>query len=115
VQGVLPTALRELQDLACLHRSARSGWSSSCAGRCAPRAWPSVRRRAQLRMGPRVVGLLWELTMAPGAPPEVARGSQLVGALMAYACRGADGIALVWDYLGRCVAQARRPAWPATP
>lgn len=61
----------------------------------------------QLRMGPRVVGLLWDLTMAPGALPEVAGGKQLVDALMAYTCRGPDGIALVWDYLGKCVAQVR--------
>lgn len=58
-------------------------------------------------MGPRVVGLLWDLTMAPGALPEVAGGQQLVDALMAYTGRGPAGIALVWDYLGKCVAQAR--------
>ena len=93
--------------------AARARWLDHllCGPLCVTGTQPTVCRRAQLRMGPRVVGLLWELTMAPGAPPEVARGSQLVGALMAYACRGADGIALVWDYLGRCVAQARRPAF----
>ena len=67
---------------------------------------------AQLRMGPRVVGLLWDLTMAPGALPEVAGGQQLVDALMAYTGRGPAGIALVWDYLGKCVAQARLASPP---
>ena len=58
-------------------------------------------------MGPRVLGLLWDLTMAPGALPEVADGRQLVDALMAYARAGGAGIQLVWDYLGKCIAQAR--------
>ena len=64
-------------------------------------------RHAQVRMGPRVLGLLWDLTMAPGALPEVADGRQLVDALMAYARGGSVGIQLVWDYLGKCIAQAR--------
>ena len=58
-------------------------------------------------MGPRVLGLLWDLTMAPGALPEVADGRQLVDALMAYARGSGAGIQLVWDYLGKCIAQAR--------
>ena len=53
----------------------------------------------------RVLGLLWELTFAPGAPAEVAQSPVLSDSLHHYAGMGSDGIDMVWDYITRCISQ----------
>ena len=53
----------------------------------------------------RVLGLLWELTFAPGAPAEVAQSPVLSDSLHHYAGMGSDGIDMVWDYIKRCISQ----------
>ena len=53
----------------------------------------------------RVLGLLWELTFAPGAPAEVAQSQVLSDSLHHYAGMGSDGINMVWDYIKRCISQ----------
>lgn len=53
----------------------------------------------------RVLGLLWELTFAPGAPAEVAQSPVLSDSLHHYAGMGSEGIDMVWDYITRCISQ----------
>ena len=53
----------------------------------------------------RVLGLLWELTFAPGAPAEVAQSPVLSDSLHHYAGMGTEGIDMVWDYITRCISQ----------
>jgi hypothetical protein len=53
----------------------------------------------------RVLGLLWELTFAPGAPAEVAQSPVLSDSLHHYAGMGSNGIDMVWDYITRCISQ----------
>ena len=57
----------------------------------------------------RVLGLLWELTFAPGAPAEVAQSPVLSDSLHHYAGMGSEGIDMVWDYITRCIRQVRSP------
>lgn len=59
-------------------------------------------------MAQRVLGLLWGLTFAPGAPTEVAQSGVLSESLSYYAAKDANmGKLLVWDYMKRCVNQVR--------
>ena len=61
----------------------------------------------QGKLAHRVLGLLWELTFAPGAPAEVAQSPVLSDSLHHYAGMGSDGIDMVWDYITRCISQVR--------
>ena len=63
---------------------------------------------AQGSMAPRILGLLWELSVAPIPAPPEERTGPLVDALFHYACEDPVTSKLVWDYMTRCVAQARR-------
>lgn len=62
-------------------------------------------------MAQRVLGLLWGLTFAPGAPAEVAQSRVLSDSLHHYASVDEVGTPLVWDYMRRCISQVgiRRP------
>ena len=57
-------------------------------------------------MAQRVLGLLWGLTFAPGAPAEVAQSRTLSESLHHYASVNEVGTPLVWDYMKRCISQA---------
>ncbi|EIE24996.1 hypothetical protein COCSUDRAFT_46553 [Coccomyxa subellipsoidea C-169] len=56
----------------------------------------------------RVLGLLWGLTFAPGAPAEVAQSRVLSDSLHHYASVDEVGTPLVWDYMRRCISQIKR-------
>ena len=58
-------------------------------------------------MAERVLGLLWALTFAPGAPAEVATSRVLSESLHHYSNVTTDGAALAWNYVKRCIGQAR--------
>ena len=58
-------------------------------------------------MAERVLGLLWALTFAPGAPAEVATSRVLSESLHHYSNVTTNGADLAWDYVKRCIGQAR--------
>ncbi|BDA41234.1 probable ubiquitin carboxyl-terminal hydrolase FAF-X [Coccomyxa sp. Obi] len=58
-------------------------------------------------MAQRVLGLLWGLTFAPGAPAEVAQSRTLSESLHHYASVDEVGTPLVWDYMKRCISQIK--------
>jgi hypothetical protein len=59
-------------------------------------------------MASRVLSLLWGLTFAPGAPAEVAQSRVLSESLHHYLrIDHQAGSPLVWDYMRRCIGQAR--------
>ncbi|KAK9838464.1 hypothetical protein WJX81_000965 [Elliptochloris bilobata] len=102
-----PSLGAEQLELLFGHFGACAAWPAPMALRAMDLLLALAAKDDQVRMGSRVVGLLWDLTMAPGALPEVADGTQLVAALMAYAARGGSGIQLVWEYLGKCISQVK--------
>ena len=61
-------------------------------------------------MAERVLGLLWALTFAPGAPAEVATSRVLSESLHHYSNVTTNGAELAWDYVKRCIGQARAPS-----
>lgn len=61
-------------------------------------------------MAQRVLGLLWGLTFAPGAPAEVAQSRTLSESLHHYASVDEVGTPLVWDYMKRCISQVCVPS-----
>ena len=66
-----------------------------------------MRPMAQGTMAERVLGLLWALTFAPGAPAEVATSRVLSESLHHYSNVTTNGTGLAWDYVKRCIGQAR--------